>query len=121
VHSAINVRHSRHFPKGIGLPRDPFYYSREWRSLRAAFLRANPLCSIPGCRTEANRVDHVLARRKGGASLDPANLAAYCEVHHNQKTARFDQAGRAASADPLRAFGCDASGRPLSPDHPWNK
>jgi 5-methylcytosine-specific restriction endonuclease McrA len=103
------------------MPGDPFYRTPEWKSLRTAFLRANPICSVPGCRTAATHVDHVLSRRKGGPSLDPRNLAAYCAVHHNQKTARLDHPDRAASRAPLRAFGCDAAGRPLDPNHPWNK
>lgn len=103
------------------MPTDKFYLSREWRSFRAAFLRVNPACSVPACQKPASHVDHIVSRRKGGADLDPANCQALCDVHHTQKTNRDDRPDRKATRNkPIRASGCDASGLPISPDHPWS-
>lgn len=91
---------------------DPFYYSKPWRAFRAAMLRDHPHCFVVGCRIPASHVDHIISRRRGGAPLDRRNARCYCEPHHNAKTARLDQPGRAASAKPLLAFGCGPDGWP---------
>ena len=94
---------------------DPFYRSREWRTLRAAFLRANPACIVPGCRFPATHADHRVTRRAGGPALDQRNLDAYCQRHHNQKTARLDHPDWKSNNAPLRAIGFDVNGWPLDP------
>jgi hypothetical protein len=51
----------------------------EWRKLRVEILRRDQntcyLCGTP----EANEVDHIRPRSKGGAEYDPENLAAICK------------------------------------------
>jgi 5-methylcytosine-specific restriction endonuclease McrA len=101
---------------------DGFYQSPAWRALRKATLTANPLCSVPGCGVASRHVDHRVARSRGGASLDPANLVALCHPHHSEKTARVDggfgnQRGGEAT---LRAKGCDLNGWPLDPSSHWH-
>lgn len=68
-----------------------FYDSPAWRKLRKWFARQNPVCVE--CRDEGiartlDVVDHIVPIEQGGARLDPANLQALCNRHHNQKTAR---------------------------------
>jgi 5-methylcytosine-specific restriction protein A len=75
-----------------------FYQSRQWRLVRAAFLRRNPLCFACGdlgALVVAVVVDHVTPIKDGGARFDAANLQALCISCHNRKTAR-ERAGRSA-------------------------
>ncbi len=68
-----------------------FYQSRQWRSVRAAFLREHPLCGACGAKgllVAARVVDHVLPIKDGGARFDAANLQSLCVPCHNSKTAR---------------------------------
>ena len=68
-----------------------FYQSRQWRSVRAAFLRERPLCGACGAKgllLPARVVDHVQPIKEGGARFDAANLQALCVPCHNSKTAR---------------------------------
>ena len=69
-----------------------------WQKLRAATLRAEPLCR--GCRARgrimaAVEVDHIVPVAMGGAKWDRANLQPLCEPCHKEKTGR-DQ-GRIAA------------------------
>ena len=73
-----------------------FYQSRQWRSVRAAFLREHPLCGACGAKgslVPARVVDHVQPIKDGGARFDTANLQSLCVSCHNRKTAR-ETAGR---------------------------
>ena len=73
-----------------------FYQSRQWRLVRAAFLREHPLCgacSERGGLVPARVVDHVVPVKDGGARFDRANLQPLCVSCHNHKTAR-ETAGR---------------------------
>ena len=85
-------------------------------------LREKPACR--GCRnsgrlTRANTVDHIVAISEGGPAYPGHDgLASYCPACHSAKTARGAEAGAVRSTKPRR--GCDASGRPLDPNHPWN-
>lgn len=74
-----------------------FYQSREWRLVRAAFLRANPLCaacSAAGRVVVAVVVDHVQPIKTGGARFDRTNHQSLCLSCHNRKTARETAAAR---------------------------
>jgi 5-methylcytosine-specific restriction endonuclease McrA len=93
------------------MPHDPFYWSRDWRRLRALVLRHIPDCQVPGCGERATEVDHRVPRSQGGASLDPRNLVAYCRPHHSMKTR-----GKTPYAK-----GCTADGTPRDPTHWWNR
>jgi len=64
---------------------DPFYHSTAWARLRAAYLRANPLCADPlgsGCHNLASLVDHRTPLSAGGAALDEQNLRSLCPSCH---------------------------------------
>ncbi|NVO05715.1 MAG: HNH endonuclease [Rhodoferax sp.] len=68
-----------------------FYQSRQWRALRAAYLREHPLCCVCGGNgflVPARVVDHVLPIKDGGARFDACNLQSLCVPCHNRKTAR---------------------------------
>ncbi|MDP2333849.1 MAG: HNH endonuclease [Reyranella sp.] len=87
-----------------------YYGKKAWRDLRAAVLRRDPICATRGCGRPSSHADHVVPRSRGGADT-LANLRGLCGPCHNRRSA----SGNA----PLRAIGCDASGRPRDPGHPW--
>jgi 5-methylcytosine-specific restriction endonuclease McrA len=63
-------------------------------------------------------VDHIKRRRDGGSdALD--NLRSLCDQHDRQVKER--PSGQRANAGKLFVRGCDANGRPLDPNHPWNR
>jgi 5-methylcytosine-specific restriction protein A len=80
-----------------------FYQSAAWRAVRAAVLRANPLCRLCAARglvVVAKVVDHITPIKDGGARYDVSNLQGLCVSCHNAKTARETAArGRTTSAD----------------------
>ena len=72
-------------------PNKKFYQSSAWRSLRAKFIAAHPLCAEcqkKGVVTPARVVDHILPINMGGAALSEDNLQALCDRCHNAKSAR---------------------------------
>jgi len=72
------------------------YQSAKWRAVRAALLRAHPVCQLCAARgllVPAKVVDHVLPIKDGGARYDESNLECICTSCHNAKTAR-ETAGR---------------------------
>ena len=87
-----------------------------WRKLRAHVLAGEPLCRHCTAKgigpVVATEVDHA---DNNPANNAPENLQPLCREHHSQKTAR-DQ-GHTVN----ERMGCDASGMPLDPCHPWNK
>ncbi len=73
-----------------------FYRSKAWRAVRAAFLRAHPLCGrceALGLTVAAKVVDHIQPLKRGGARFDTSNLQALCVSCHNRKTTS-ESAGR---------------------------
>jgi 5-methylcytosine-specific restriction enzyme A len=98
-------------------------YDAAWERVRRDFLRAHPVCSVPGCGCRATDVDHVeRVRDKPSRRLDPTNLVAYCHAHHSAKTAAEDGGfGNPATGKRRPVLGVDRSGRPLDPDHPWHR
>ena len=70
---------------------------RPWRRLRAAQLKAEPLCQWPGCVLLADQVDHVVPVAAGGAVMDAGNLQSLCAAHHREKT---QTEGRAVRTPP---------------------
>lgn len=83
--------------------------TRRWRSLRAAFLRAHPLCALCSRPTPATEVDHIVAIRDGGAPWSWDNLQALCKPCHSRKTGAGE-----------RVRGCTVDGAPLDQTHWWN-
>lgn len=101
---------------------DPYYRTKEWLALRAACLKRDGYrCAVPGCVIRASHADHIVSRKKGGAD-HLSNLRSYCQPHHSTKTAQADGGfGRPAQPVKLAAKGCDASGTPRDPNHPWHR
>lgn len=88
--------------------------SARWRKLRATMLARHPLCVdcfAHGRVTPATDVDHDDGDPSNNA---PENLVSRCHSCHSTKTMR-ERLGLP------RVYGCDVSGMPLDPDHPWNK
>jgi 5-methylcytosine-specific restriction enzyme A len=92
-----------------------------------AKMMRDPLCEAclqVGEIVPAEVVDHRVPISKEGREKRLAaeafphldGLASLCANHHNAKT-RAEQLGQ---KDWMRA-GCDVFGRPLDPDHPWNR
>src|SRR5512139_2048447 len=100
------------------MPRHPFYNTAIWKRLRKRKLNANPLCEYcpPGMVTEATEVDHIKAIENGGHRTAWENLKSSCHECHSRKTLYVERLGK----DRVPVKGCDALGRPLDPQHPWN-
>jgi len=67
-----------------------FYKTKEWKKLRAWYVKANPLCvfcKAEGRATPVKIVDHIMPIKQGGAPLSVENLQSTCVAHHNKKTA----------------------------------
>lgn len=73
------------------------------------------LCLAAGLTRLADVVDHIVPLARGGSDED-VNTRNLCDEHHREVTAeQFNQhVARAAR-------GIARSGRPSSPDHPWNQ
>ena len=101
------------------MPGDPFYKTMAWQSLRAAALRRDGYrCVVPGCRTRATHVDHVIPRRRGGPDV-LSNLRSLCKEHDNQ--VMQGPSGQRRSGGRPHMKGCDADGMPLDPTHWWKQ
>lgn len=59
-------------------------YDHEWRVFAAHYLRLHPDCAK--CGRRADRIDHRIAIRAGGARLDPRNCQSLCGSCHVKKT-----------------------------------
>ncbi len=83
-----------------------------WQKLRASVLREEPLCrhcAARGLTVPATDVDHM----NGADDNRRESLQPLCHECHSRKTAR-DQGKKVV-------YGCDASGNPADPLHPWNQ
>lgn len=101
------------------------YGTRRWRKLRAAKLAANPLCEVHLKRCQlvpATTVDHVVAISAGGDPYpDLDGLMSMCASCHSTKTNAKDNPHAFGKRWKAAFKGCDLDGRPIDPDHPWNK
>ena len=94
------------------------YDLRRWRRRSKQFLQENPLCRMCqeiGRTRLAQLVDHIVPHG-GDEGLfwdETGNWQSLCATCHSGAKAELDRTGR------LR--GCDALGRPLDPNHPWNQ
>ena len=98
-------------PKKIKLPWNPkkkkdtnhenwsktkFYSSRAWRTIRAKFKQANPLCAhcLNNNIIKAMYVvDHIKPRQDGGTE-DESNLQSLCKRCHAKKTGQENNGRR---------------------------
>ncbi len=91
-------------------------YGTDWRKLRAKLMPPGTRCRL--CDAPAKHLDHIVPRSAGGTD-NPSNLQPLCASHHSMKTASQDGGfGNRKGKRPVK--GCDVTGRPLDPDHPWN-
>ncbi len=69
----------------------PAYYQRyndpEWKRIRAAYIKAHPLCAE--CGEKGKHVDHISSRAKGGTN-EESNLQTLCHRCHSRKTGQMD-------------------------------
>nr|WP_170265275.1 HNH endonuclease [Pseudochrobactrum saccharolyticum] len=95
-----------------------------WQQLRLQiFQRDNYICQWPGCgelligkgNVPNSPVAHHKKDHKGDMELflDPENIIAVCKSCHDQPVQRATHRGYIS--------GHDDDGRPVDPDHPWNK
>lgn len=69
------------------------YDMPQWRTLRIRILeRDSYRCQIrmTGCTVTADRVDHIIGWKQGGAWVDPANLQASCRSCNTAKRYQGD-------------------------------
>ena len=62
-------------------------YDRNWRRIRAAYLKKHPCCVE--CGEPATEVDHRTSLADGGTH-EWRNLQSLCKRHHSQKTVKHD-------------------------------
>lgn len=97
-------------------PNIPSYSSTVWKKLRGLQLAREALCRYcarQGIRTRARIVDHIKPHRGDmRLFLDPSNLQSLCKTCHD--SAKQTEENRGVK------IGCNASGQPLDPNHPWN-
>lgn len=93
-----------------------FYNTKAWSAARQAQLSAHPLCELceeTGRMTPATVVNHRKAHKGDWALfIDPANHQSVCAPCHDGAIQSYERTGS------MR--GCDESGMPLDPNHPWN-
>jgi 5-methylcytosine-specific restriction protein A len=92
---------------------------RRLQAIRTRHFQAHPLCvhcqqKTPPVVRAATHLDHITALVNGGQDFDQdkgTNRQGLCEDCHAVKTAAdLNQ----------KPKGCDASGWPTDPRHPWN-
>ena len=93
------------------------YNTAEWKQLRLAQLRKEPMCAyclVLGKYVSANVADHKKPH-KGDLTLfrDPDNLQSLCKLCHDSAKQTLERSGVLP--------GCDTSGRPLDPRHHWRR
>lgn len=93
--------------------------SAAWARLRAQVIAEEPLCRhclARGLVSPTTDVDHII-NGEGDYSDDNSreNLQGLCRPCHSQKT-------RVEMGDgELMLAGCDTTGRPIDPNHHWNR
>jgi 5-methylcytosine-specific restriction endonuclease McrA len=92
------------------------YGSAAWKKRRAAQLREHPLCTMceqRGRVTPATVADHVTPHSGDPVAFFEGKLQSLCKTCHDSTKQRLEKSGR--------MLGCDESGVPLDPTHPWNQ
>ena len=80
---------NKHYNKNVRTGQE-FYNSKQWKDLRAWFVKRNPLCvecKVNGIAKPVEIVDHIKEVKDGGSMLCVTNLQSMCHRHHNIKTA----------------------------------
>lgn len=90
-------------------------YGSKWQRARKAWLLKHPLCKMHADRglvVAATVVDHIIPHR-GDMTLfwDRNNWQSLCKACHDTHKQRLEKSGA--------VVGCDMSGIPIDPSHPW--
>jgi len=92
------------------------YSSGRWKNARKKFMARYPTCV--DCGRPGRQVDHKIPHR-GNLTLfwDVRNWETRCWSCHSRKTTQQD----GGFGNPIKEVlsGCDASGEPNTPGHPW--
>ncbi len=92
-------------------------YDYAWQKARDGYLRRHPLCCLcdrQGKVVAASVVDHIVPHRGDKALFwDRSNWQPLCKHCHDSIKQQLERSGRVA--------GCGADGRPLDPNHHWNR
>lgn len=107
------------------MAKNKYYYTPHWAALkRACHERDGWRCTVPGCQTATYRLtcDHIRTRPNVDyptAADVLANLRTLCGNHDRQ--VKELASGLRRQGGKLIVKGCDATGRPLDPNHPWHR
>ncbi len=97
------------------------YNTGQWNRLRTLKASVNSLCEMcwkRGRLEPATCVDHIVPISEGGDPFPTLEgLMSLCWSCHNYKTASLERAGGKRVA----MKGCDASGKPIDPNHPFHR
>lgn len=66
------------------------YHAKQWKELRAWYVKRHPLCVVckaKGIAKAVEVVDHIKEIKDGGLKFCVTNLQSLCNLHHNQKSA----------------------------------
>ena len=95
------------------------YNTPQWLRLRKVKLQQQPLCEVcmrRGRLVPANTVDHIVSIKAGGHPFPTLDeLMSMCTSCHNSKSRNTDQ----PSGKGVAFKGCDTSGLPIDPHHPF--
>lgn len=92
-----------------------WYFTREWRNIRDAQLKAEPncrLCAQMGKHTPATVCDHVTRHNGNEAAFWAGPFQSLCTACHDGAKQRMERRGFDSATD--------ESGYPTDPRHPFN-
>lgn len=93
-----------------------WYNSPRWRQKRLDQLHRHPLCAsclAIGTTSLASVADHKVPHREDEDLFWQGDLQSLCATCHNSYKQRLEKSGVAQ--------GCSDDGRPLDPNHHWNR
>jgi len=106
------------------MPGNPFYQSAAWKALRRQALKRDghrcTVCKVSVAGKGQARVDHIKRIKDGGAPLNINNVRVLC-VEHDAQSHREKGTGSTHRDERFVITGCDATGLPLDPNHPWRR
>ena len=113
----VSNRKRSQLRSAAGAAYQAWYKTAAWLAIRTRRLRQEPLCRICEARgviTAATVCDHVTAH-KGNRELffSFENTQSLCKPCHDSVKQAEERRGH--------VIGTDAKGRPIDPDHPWNR
>lgn len=91
-----------------------WYGSKDWKIKSARQLKRNKwcaMCQARGIQVRAVIADHVEAHRGDWAKFWRGELQSLCKHHHDAVKQSIERGNQA---------GCDESGAPSDPNHPWS-